>query len=131
MRVWRSLLALITLSLVLAAPLHASGGGHFEDKLADVLVWVVLVLAPIIGIAVFLMVHIVPEKIAEKKGHPQLDAIKMLCLLSLVFGGILWPLAWIWSATKPVLHKMAYGTDEVFPEGHEPAAPADSAGHQA
>src|SRR5207344_733520 len=85
MRAWRSLPALITLSLVLAAPLHASGGGHFEDKVADVLVLVVLVLAPIIAIGVFLVVHILPEKIAEKKGHPQLDAIKMLCLLSLVF----------------------------------------------
>ena len=72
-----------------------------------------------------------PEKIAEKKGHPQLDAIKMLCLLSLVFGGILWPLAWIWAVTKPVMHKLAYGTDEVFPEGHEPATPADAAGDKA
>ena len=36
----------------------------------------------------------------------------MLCLLSLVFGGMLWPLAWLWAYTKPVLHKMAYGTDK-------------------
>jgi len=31
--------------------------------------------------------------------------------LSLVFGGLLWPIAWIWAYTKPVLHKLAYGTD--------------------
>jgi CBS domain containing-hemolysin-like protein len=131
MRVWRSLLALITSSLVLAGPLHAAAGGHFEDKVADVLVWVVLVLAPIIAIGVFLVVHIIPEKIAERKGHPQLEAIKMICLLSLVFGGILWPLAWIWATTKPTLYKMAYGTDKVEHEGHEPAAPADAAGPKA
>ena len=30
-----------------------------------------------------------------------------------VFGGILWPLAWLWAYTKPVLHKLAYGTDRL------------------
>ena len=28
-----------------------------------------------------------------------------------VFRGLLWPLAWLWAYTKPVFHKMAYGTD--------------------
>ena len=52
-----------------------------------------------------------PEKIAEKKKHPQTAAIQCLCLLSLVFGGLLWPIAWLWAYTKPVAHKIAYGTD--------------------
>jgi hypothetical protein len=72
-------------------------------------------------------VHILPEKIAEKRHHPQAKAIQTLCLLSLVFGGLLWPIAWLWAYTKPVLYKMAYGTDQVDPhaeEGHENAAPA-------
>ena len=43
----------------------------------------------------------------------------MLCLLSLAFGGLLWPLAWLWAYTKPVLHKMAYGTDIVEELEHE------------
>ena len=59
------------------------------------------------------MVHILPEKIAEKKKHPQTDAIKTLCLLSLFFGGMLWPLAWLWAYSKPVMYKLAYGTDKV------------------
>jgi hypothetical protein len=58
-------------------------------------------------------VHILPEKIAEKKGHPQAKAIQCLCLLSLVFGGLLWPLAWLWAYSKPALYKLAYGTDKV------------------
>ena len=92
--------------------------GEALDKVADVLTWVVLVVAPIVGIAVFLLIHILPEKIAEKKQHPQAKAIQCLCLLSLVFGGLLWPLAWLWAYTKPVLHKLAYGTDKVT-HGHE------------
>ena len=37
---------------------------------------------------------------------------RRLCLLSLVFGGLLWPIAWLWAYTKPVGYKLAYGTDK-------------------
>jgi len=74
---------------------------------------------------VFWLVHILPEKVAEKRMHPQAKAIQCLCLLSLVFGGLLWPLAWLWAYSKPVFYKMAYGTDKVDPHAPEgTAAPA-------
>ena len=74
----------------MSIPAHASiFTGDTLDAVANALAWVVLVIAPVIGIAVFWMVHILPEKIAEKKRHPQLNAIKTLCLLSLIFGGML------------------------------------------
>ena len=68
----------------------------------------------VVGIAVFWMVHILPEKIAHDRHHPQKDAIQTLCILSLFFGGLLWPLAWLWAYSKPVVYKMAYGTDKVY-----------------
>ena len=83
------------------------------DTIADYLAIFVLVFVPGLLIYVFWMVHILPEKIAERRGHPQADAIKTLCLLSLFFGGLLWPIAWLWAYSKPVLYKMAYGTDHV------------------
>ena len=67
--------------------------------------------ADILAIVVFWLVHVLPEKIAHKRHHPQRDAIQTLCLLSLVFGGLLWPLAWLWAYTKPVAYRVAYGTD--------------------
>lgn len=98
---------------------HASAfKGEALDTAADILAWVVLIVAPIVGIAAFLLVHILPEKIAEKKQHPQAGAIQCLCLLSLVFGGLLWPIAWLWAYTKPVMYKLAYGTDKVA-HGHD------------
>lgn len=106
--------ALAVLALLLAAPTHAHASflhGETLDSLANGIAWVALIIAPIIGITVFWLVHILPEKIAEKKKHPQTGAIQCLCLLSLCFGGLLWPIAWLWAYTKPVLHKMAYGTD--------------------
>jgi CBS domain containing-hemolysin-like protein len=98
--------------LVLPSRAHASMfHGETLDSVANVIAWFALIIAPIVLIGVFLLVHILPEKVAEKRRHPQLGAIKCLCLLSLVFGGLLWPIAWLWAYSKPVLHKMAYGTD--------------------
>ena len=105
--------------LALPTRAHASlFHGETLDAIANGISWVVLVIAPIIGVVAFWMVHILPEKIAEKKRHPQAKAIQCVCLLSLCFGGILWPLAWLWAYTKPVLHKMAYGTDVGEGHGH-------------
>ena len=92
------------------------------DTVADYMAIFVLVFVPGLLIYVFWMVHILPEKIAERRGHPQADAIKTLCLLSLFFGGLLWPIAWLWAYSKPVLHKIAYGTDRVE-HGPEPTPP--------
>lgn len=105
--------------------------GETLDKVADILSWVVIVIVPVVGIAVFWLVHILPEKVAEKRRHPQAKAIQCLCLLSLFFGGLLWPIAWLWAYSKPVLYKIAYGKDEedhhdtpAVPEPMKPAAPA-------
>jgi len=82
------------------------------DTAAMVLAWVVIVVAPLIAIGLFLVVHVLPEKIAEHNHHPQQGAIKTLCFLSLVFGGLLWPIAWLWAYTRPIGYRMAYGTDK-------------------
>ena len=86
--------------------------GEALDTVADVLAWVILIIVPIVGIVLFWLVHILPEQIAEKRHHPQQEAIKTLCLLSLVFGGMLWPIAWLWAYTRPVMYRMAYGTEK-------------------
>jgi len=120
--------AALTMLLVLPGIAQASMfKGEALDTVADVMAWVVLIIAPIIGIAVFWLVHILPEKIAEQRQHPQAKAIQTLCLLSLVFGGLLWPIAWLWAYSKPVLYKLAYGTDRV-PHGEDEAAPPQTSG---
>jgi hypothetical protein len=106
--------ALAALALLLLSPAADAAflSGEALDTAADVIALVVLFVVPVLLIAVFWLVHILPEKIAEKRHHPQKDAIKTLCLLSLVFGGLLWPFAWILAYSKPVLYKMAYGRDK-------------------
>ena len=119
-----------TLLLLLPEAAHASFlAPETEDKLATFLALFVLFIVPVVLIVVFWMVHVLPEKIAHKRHHPQFEAIRTLCLLSLVFGGLLWPIAWIWAYSKPVMYKMAYGTDKLqddhggaWPGGREVAA---------
>ena len=93
---------------------------ELEDTLATIIALVVLFIVPVVLIVLFWMVHVLPEKIAHKRHHPQFEAIRTLCLLSLAFGGLLWPLAWLWAYSKPVFYKMAYGTDQ-----HSDALKAD------
>src|SRR5438093_8819457 len=70
--------------LALPSRAHASMfHGETLDSVANVIAWFALIMAPIVLITVFLMLHILPAKVAHKRGHPQLGSIKCLCLLSL------------------------------------------------
>src|SRR5687767_15828184 len=103
--------------------MHLSG--DVVDTVADYLAIFVLIFVPGLLIYLFWMIHILPEKIAERRGHPQADAIKTLCLLSLAFGGLFWPFAWLWAYSKPVLHQLAYGTDRVAHPSADAHAPSE------
>lgn len=98
-----------------AAPVlaHASFlSGDAIDTAANWLSWFVILVVPFVGIGAFLFVHVLPEKIAEKREHPHKDSIKVLCILSLVFGGMLWPIAWLWAYTRPIGYRAIYGTEK-------------------
>ncbi len=112
----RTLVGLFMVGLLLLVPSDARASllsAEAEDKLATFIALFVIFVVPVVLIALFWMVHILPEKIAHKRHHPQFEAIRTLCLLSLVFGGLLWPIAWIWAYSKPVMYKLAYGTDKL------------------
>jgi hypothetical protein len=112
----RATTGILLAALALLVPSEAQASllsPEAEDKLATFIAIFVLFVVPVVLIVLFWMVHILPEKIAHKRHHPQFEAIRTLCLLSLVFGGLLWPLAWLWAYSKPVMYKMAYGTDRV------------------
>ncbi len=107
---------LLAATWLLACPADADASlmsPELEDAVAKYIAIFALFFVPVLLIVLFWMVHVLPEKIAHKRHHPQFEAIRTLCLLSLVFGGLLWPLAWLWAYTKPVGYKLAYGTDKI------------------
>ena len=123
LRARRALQALAGCLVLLAAyPARAAFlSGDALDTAADWLALFVIFVVPCVVIVLFWIVHVLPEKIAHKRHHPQRDAIQTLCLLSLVFGGLLWPIAWLWAFTKPVGYRAAYGTDKHEDYYHEMA----------
>lgn len=119
-------------SLAVALPSSAWAMAGMEEKIADVMVWVVIIGLPIVALFLFWKVHVLPEVFAEKHNHPQKHAIQILCLLSIAVGGLLWPLAWLWAFTKPAGYKLAYGTDKhddffLKPDGEHANKPMDLA----
>jgi hypothetical protein len=114
----------LAVSLLCLLPLPASASmfkGEALDAVADYLAWFIVIVMPVVGVVVFWKLHILPEKIAEKRHHPQKDAIQVLCLLSLVFGGLLWPIAWLWAYTRPTSSYLVYGTEKHEDYFHEKA----------
>jgi CBS domain containing-hemolysin-like protein len=112
--------ALAVAALAFPPAVHASFlPPEIMDKAAMYLAWFVIIVVPIGGIVLFWLVHVLPEKIAHKRHHPQRDAIHTLCLLSLAFGGLLWPIAWLWAYTKPAGYRLAYGTEKHEDYFHE------------
>jgi CBS domain containing-hemolysin-like protein len=106
-------LACGTALLLAPAAAHASLlSGEALDTAASVLSWIVIIIVPLVVVGLFFYVHVLPEVIAEKRHHPQKHAIKTLCILSLFFGGLLWPLAWLWAYTRPVMFRSAYGSEK-------------------
>ena len=88
---------------------------HLIDGFANIISWIVLIVLPIGFIALFWFVHIWPDTVAKRRQHPQRDAIHALCVLSLFFGGLPWPFAYLWAYTRPTMYKLAYGTDRYSP----------------
>ncbi len=50
---------------------------------------------------VFMYIHDIPYEIAEKRHHPQKDAIYWGCWLSLFTLHVLWPFIFLWAVSKP------------------------------
>ncbi len=108
-----SLPAICLTALIVPCSAHASFLPHeYLAPVATGLAWFIICVVPIVGVVLFWLVHVMPEKIAHKRHHPQRDAIKTLCLLSLIFVGLLWPIAWLWAFVKPVGYQAAYGTEK-------------------
>lgn len=107
---------LITLFLLAPQLTFASFLPHdLIDSVANVISWIVLVVMPVGLIAAFWYVHVLPDTIAKRRQHPQRDAIHALCILSLFFAGLLWPIAYLWAYTRPTMYKLAYGSDQYQP----------------
>ena len=61
---------------------------------------VMIALAALVGIAVVKLGPL-PGQIAQRRGHPQADAIRIAGWIGIITLGFLWPFALIWAYTRP------------------------------
>lgn len=73
-----------------------------HDTFAWILSWVVIFVVPIAFILVIWKIHEIPEKLAEKRHHYNVEAVKFLSWVGLFTGGLLFPLAFVYAVMKPV-----------------------------
>ena len=79
-----------------------------------------LLLCVITGVFyVFMYIHDIPYEMAEKRHHPQKDAIYWGCWLSLFTLHVLWPFIFLWAVSKPAKVELMGGkpSDDHTPNG--------------
>jgi Kef-type K+ transport system membrane component KefB len=67
----------------------------------DYFAWIVLIVLLITAILIWIVLAMLPGKIAKQRNHPQADAINVSGWLGALMFGVFWPFALIWAFTKP------------------------------
>lgn len=68
----------------------------------DIFTWVVLLVIIASVVVVFVVLGMLPGKIARKRQHPQAEAINVASWLALIFGFAAWPFVLVWAYLQPV-----------------------------
>ncbi|GAB4064473.1 DUF3302 domain-containing protein [Ancylobacter sonchi] len=63
----------------------------------DIFAVIVLVVAIASVIGVFVLLGMAPGHVARRRGHPFAEAVAVAGWVTLIFGFVLWPLAFIWA----------------------------------
>ena len=67
----------------------------------DVFALVVLVVLALAAAGVWILLGMMPGKLARQRNHPQADAISICGWWGVITLGLLLPIAWIWAYTNP------------------------------
>ena len=75
----------------------------------DIFAIIVLAILLLAAVAIWVVLAMLPGKIAKSRNHPQAEAINIGGWLGALFAGVLWPIFLIWAYTKPI--RIAQGDD--------------------
>ena len=67
----------------------------------DIFAWIVFITMVLSFLYIFAFLGMLPGKVARKRHHPYQDAITVGSWLTLLVGGVLWPLILIWAYATP------------------------------
>ena len=78
----------------------------------DIFAWVVLFVIIASVVVVFVVLGMLPGKIAQERQHPQVQAISVASWLALIFGVAAWPFVLVWAYLRPVARPLDQPEDE-------------------
>jgi hypothetical protein len=68
----------------------------------DIFAIIVLGILLLAAVAIWVVLAMLPGKIAKSRNHPQAEAINIGGWLGALFAGVLWPIFLIWAYTNPI-----------------------------
>jgi hypothetical protein len=68
----------------------------------DIFAIIVLIILLLAAVAIWVILAMLPGKIAKSRNHPQAEAINIGGWLGALFAGVLWPIFLVWAYTKPI-----------------------------
>ena len=78
----------------------------------DIFAWVVLLVIIASVVVVFVVLGMLPGKVARQRQHPQVQAINVASWLALIFGFAAWPFVMVWAYLRPVARPLDQPEDE-------------------
>ena len=82
----------------------------------DIFAWVVLLVIVASVVVVFVVLGMLPGKIARQRQHPQVQAINVASWLALIFGVAAWPFVLVWAYLRPVARPLDQPEDAAVRE---------------
>ena len=67
----------------------------------DIFALIVLLILLIAVVAIWVVLAMLPGKIAAERNHPQAEAINVGGWVGAFLGGVLWPIFFVWAFIKP------------------------------
>lgn len=68
----------------------------------DIFAIIVLAVLAVVTLGAWIILAMLPGRIARSRAHPQADAINAGGWLAAILGGVLWPVFFVWAFTKPI-----------------------------
>jgi hypothetical protein len=66
-------------------------------SMIDIFAWIVLIVLVATLVAIFIVLGMMPGRIARRRGHPWAEAITVGSWATLIFGFVFWPLVLVWA----------------------------------
>ena len=79
----------------------------------DIFAIIVLLILLFAVVAIWIVLAMLPGKIAAKRNHPQAEAINIGGWLGAILGGVFWPVFLVWAFTKPIRITSAGEAEEI------------------